>query len=83
MKTNTYQRVNISLPEKTLRRIDSIAGHGDRSRLIDAAVNSYIAKHTREQLHKAIKEEAITWAKRDLEIAEEMFPLDNVWERQQ
>lgn len=79
--TAAYQRVNISLPAKTLRRIDSVAGHGDRSRLIDTAVNFYLTKRSREQLHQALKEGAIAHAERDLEIAEELFALENSWDR--
>ena len=33
--TAVNQRINVSLPEETLRLLDRVAGKGDRSRLID------------------------------------------------
>ena len=80
MKSDAYQRVNISLPSKTLNRIDRVAEHGDRSRLIDTAVNFYLAKRSRDQLHKALQAGAIARAQRDRGIAEELFALNDSWE---
>lgn len=79
MKSDTYQRVNISLPSTTLKRIDTIAEHGNRSRLIDTAVNFYIKQQSRKMLEEAIKEESILWRKRDRQIAEEWARLDDPW----
>jgi metal-responsive CopG/Arc/MetJ family transcriptional regulator len=79
MKNSSYERVNISLPGKTLKRIDRVAKQGDRSRLIDAAVNFYLTTQSAKKLRKALKEEAQIWAKRDLAIAEEMFDLGDAW----
>jgi len=80
MNTSTYQRVNISLPSETLRRIDRAVERGDRSRFIAAAVNLYLTKHSRKQLHKALKEGAVANAKRDLEIAKEWDAISASWE---
>jgi metal-responsive CopG/Arc/MetJ family transcriptional regulator len=56
MKSNAYQRVNISLPRGTLRRIDRTAERGDRSRLIDQAVTFYLKEHARSRLRSLLKE---------------------------
>lgn len=71
-----HQRVNISLPEETLRLIDRVVGKGDRSHLIDRAVRAYVSKRSRAELRKLIVEGAKRRAERDLRIAEEWFPLE-------
>lgn len=83
MKSNTYQRVNISLPSKTLQRIDNITEHGDRSRLIDVAVKFYLSQRSREQLRSALREGAIERFSRDREIAVELFGLNDTWENRE
>lgn len=70
------QRINVTLPEKTLRLIDRVAKHGDRSRLIDKAVNRYIQEMGRANLRKQLAEEAVQWADYDRRLAEEWFPLE-------
>ena len=42
----TYERVNITLPSRTLERLDKVAGYGKRSHLIDIAVNEYLKTNT-------------------------------------
>ena len=79
MKSAQYQRVNISLPQKTLQRIDRIAKRGNRSRVIDTAVNFYLSQANRKQLEETIKHEAIKWRERDVKIAEEMLDLGDLW----
>ena len=71
-----HQRINVSLPEETLRLLDRVAGKGDRSRLIDEAVRYYIDDKGRSSLKKRLKEGAIRRAARDLHLTEEWFPLD-------
>lgn len=39
-----HRRINITLPEETVRLIDRVAAKGDRSRLIDEAVRHYVQK---------------------------------------
>ena len=80
MKSAPYQRVNISLPQKTLQRIDRIAKRGNRSRVIDTAVNFYLSQQIREQIEESIKAGAIKHRKRDLRIAEEMLDLGDLWD---
>ena len=83
MKNSTHQRINITLPAQTLHRIDQIAEHGDRSRLIDTAVNLYLTQRTRAQLWKALREGAEARATRDRDIAAALFDLDDPWETRQ
>ena len=80
MKSAPYQRVNISLPQKTLQRIDRIAKRGNRSRIIDTAVNFYLSQQIREQIEESIKAGAIKHRKRDVQIAEEMLDLGDLWD---
>ena len=80
MKNDVYRRVNVSLPGKTLKRIDRVAEHGDRSRFINVAVNFYLTARSRENLRKTLKEGAQARAERDIEIAEELFGLGDTWE---
>ena len=74
------QRINVSLPEETLRLLDRVAGKGDRSRLIDQAVRYYIDQKGRSELKKRLQEGAIRRAARDLQLTEEWLPLEEeVW----
>ena len=74
------QRINVSLPEETLRLLDRVAGKGDHSRLIDEAVRYYIDQKGRRELKKRLQEGAIRRAARDLQLTEEWFPLEEeVW----
>ena len=78
--TAVKQRINVSLPEETLRLLDRVAGKGDRSRFIDQAVRYYIDEKGRRALKKRLKEGAIRRAERDLQLTEEWFPLEEeVW----
>jgi CopG family transcriptional regulator/antitoxin EndoAI len=71
-----HQRVNITLPEDTLRLIDRVATKGDRSRFIDIAVKHYVDAIGRANLRKQLKEGAVRHASRDLSLAQEWFPLE-------
>ena len=78
--TAVNQRINVSLPEETLRLLDRVAGKGDRSRLIDEAVRYYIDEKGRRELRKRLKEGAIRRTPRDLQLREAWFPLEEeVW----
>lgn len=79
-----HQRVNITLPEDTLRLIDRVAVKGDRSRLIDSAVRHYVDSIGRANLRKQLKEGAIARAGRDLGLTEEWFTLEEeLWQGKQ
>lgn len=76
------KRVNVTLPEETLRLIDRVARKGDRSRLIDRAVKHYVKAVGRENLRDRIKQGAMAEAELDLALAEEWFPLEEeAWQR--
>jgi CopG family transcriptional regulator/antitoxin EndoAI len=71
-----HQRINITLPEETIRLIDRVADKGDRSRFINQAVKRYVEEIGRANLRKQIKEGAQRRAELSLEIAKEWFPLE-------
>lgn len=59
MKNDTYERVNITLPSRTLRRLDRIAPHGERSQFIDEAVRRYLNADLKKSLVKGFKRAAL------------------------
>ena len=79
MKNDTYTRVNITLPSRTLRRIDHATARGERSHLIDDAVTRYLDTHSRASIEKLLKEGAEGRAERDRALAEDWFSLDDAW----
>lgn len=80
MSTDITKRVNISLPTATLKKIDTLADKGDRSRFIDQAVHYYVEAVGRNQLRAALKEGSLRNASRDSSIATEWFNVDeSVW----
>jgi CopG family transcriptional regulator/antitoxin EndoAI len=77
-----HRRLNITLPEETIRLIDRIAKSGDRSRLIDQALREFLSRKQRASLRKQLEEEARRRAKRDLALSEEWVPLEEeVWQK--
>jgi CopG family transcriptional regulator / antitoxin EndoAI len=76
-----YRRINITLPEETVRLIDRISKKGNRSRLIDKAVKRYVTGARRASLRKRLKEGALHRAERDLRLTEESFFLgEEAWQ---
>jgi CopG family transcriptional regulator/antitoxin EndoAI len=75
------RRVNVTLPEETLRLIDRAAKKGDRSRLIDQAVKYLIREKGRINLRQLLKAGALARAERDLRLAEEWFLFEEETER--
>jgi CopG family transcriptional regulator/antitoxin EndoAI len=71
-----YLRINITLPEETVRLIDRVSKKGNRSRLIDKAVKRYVTDARRANLRKRLKEGALRRAERDLRLAGESFFLE-------
>jgi CopG family transcriptional regulator/antitoxin EndoAI len=79
-----HRRVNITLPEETIRLIDRAAARGNRSRLINEAVRYFVRGRNRMQLRKLLKEGARHHAARDLAIAQEGLHLDEeAWQRRE
>ena len=70
------QRLNITLPQETVRLIDRSINKGDRSRFIDDAVKFFVKEHRRADLRAILKQGAIKRAKRDLGIAEDWLLLE-------
>lgn len=70
------QRINISLPEDTVKLIDRVTRKGNRSRLIDAAVRHYVQSVGKAKLDKRLAEGYRNLSKSSLEIAAEWFPVD-------
>jgi len=72
-----HRRINVTLPEETVKLIDRVSAKGDRSRLIDHAVKQYITEIGRANLRKKLKEGALRRASRDRAIAEEWSLLED------
>jgi CopG family transcriptional regulator/antitoxin EndoAI len=76
------KRINVVLPVETIRVLDRLAPKGNRSRFISAAVMHYVESNAKRNLARRLKEGALANAQRDLEIAQEWFPLDEeAWQR--
>ncbi len=81
MNTQTIKRINITLPEETIQRIDKIVKEGKRSQFIDRAINFYLEKKSKAQLRQSMKEGAIKRAQRDLDIYSDYFVYEEeLWE---
>jgi len=83
MTTTTLKRVNISIPQATIEKIDALTQRGDRSRFIDQAVHFYVDAVGRKQLRQSLKEGAVRRTARDADIAAQWFPVgESVWPNQ-
>ena len=81
-KNGMSKRVNIVLPDETLRVLDRVAGKGERSRFICEAVLPYVRSRGAANLRERLKHGALANAKLNLEIAEEWFPVEQeAWRR--
>jgi len=69
------RRLNITLPEQTVRMLDRAVSRGQRSRLIDEAVRRFVSEQGRANLRKQLERGATARSERDREIAEEWFVL--------
>ncbi len=76
------KRVNIMLPDATIKVLDRLAPKGDRSRFISQAVLHYVRTQSAANLRERLKRGALANAKLDLEIAGEWFPVEQeAWQR--
>ena len=76
------KRVNIILPDATLKLLDRVAAKGDRSRFISQAVLHYVKTHGAANLRERLKQGALANARLDLEITEDWFPVEQeAWQR--
>jgi CopG family transcriptional regulator / antitoxin EndoAI len=77
-----HKRINITLPEETVRLIDRVTKKGDRSSFINHAVRHYVERAGKENLRKRLQEGALKRAQRDLSLAQEWFDVDEeVWQK--
>ena len=74
--STVHRRINVTLPEETVRLLDRVSEKGDRSRLINEAVRRHIAEVGRRNLRKCLKEGSLRRAERDRRLAEEWFLLE-------
>jgi CopG family transcriptional regulator/antitoxin EndoAI len=78
-----HRRLNVTLPEETVRLMDRISQRGDRSKLINEAVRRYISEIGRANLRKRLREGYLRTAERDLRVSEEWFPSDEeAWQQE-
>jgi CopG family transcriptional regulator / antitoxin EndoAI len=76
------RRINVVLPVETVELLDRVATKGNRSRLISEAVLHYVESQAKRNLARRLKAGALANAKRDLEIAQDWFPVDEeAWRR--
>lgn len=85
MGTGTvHKRVNITLPEETLRMIQRVAGDGNRSQFLNAAAQYYVREKSRASLRKRMIEGYKKQAEFDKVLAEEWFPVEEeTWRHSQ
>lgn len=79
MKKSTVQkrkRINVILPEDTIRLLDRVADKGERSYVIDQAVHFYVETAGKQNLREQLREGAIRRSDRDREIAEQWFDVE-------
>ena len=69
------RRLNITLPEQTVRMLDRTVPRGQRSRLIDEAVTRFIKEQGSANLRKQLALGATARSERDREMTEEWFVL--------
>jgi CopG family transcriptional regulator/antitoxin EndoAI len=76
------KRINVILPEATVKTIDRLARPGQRSRFIERAVQHYINTASQEALQERLKQAAIRDRDLDLEIANDWSAVDQEqWDR--
>ena len=77
MKTKSHKRIDITLPETTVRLIDRVADKGTRSYFIDRAIHFYVSTQSLQNLRNQLKEGALQRTKRDLQLAEDWFNVEH------
>jgi hypothetical protein len=76
------RRLNIVLPETTVRTIARLAKPGERSRFIDRAVRHYVATQSTEALRAQLEQTAVRDRDLDREVAEDWLAVDQeIWQR--
>jgi hypothetical protein len=76
------KRINIVLPEATIRAMARIAGPGERSRFIDQAVRHFVAHSSGEAIRMQLEKAAQRDRDLDREIVSDWQAVDNdAWQR--
>ena len=76
-----HRRLNITLPEDTVRLIDRVP-RGDRSQFIAKAIRYYVSETGRANLRKRLREGALKRAERDRKLSQEWFFIEEeTWQR--
>jgi CopG family transcriptional regulator/antitoxin EndoAI len=75
-ESTMHQRINITLPDDTVRLLDRVAPKGDRSRYIDRAVRELAKRARKVQLRRELKEGYLRENETNRQLAEEWFLLD-------
>ena len=70
------KRINVILPEATVAVLERVSSRGNRSALIDRAIQHYIRNKGQQNLRDRLKQEALANADRDLQMAAQWFPLE-------
>jgi hypothetical protein len=70
------KRINVILPEATVRTIDRLSRPGQRSRFIERAVQHYLTTGSPQALQERLKQAALRDHDLDLEIASDWFAVD-------
>src|SRR4051812_28289645 len=81
--SNMTKRINVILPETTIRAIDRMAKPGQRSQFINRAVEHYVATQSVEAVRKRLEFTAVRDRDLDREIAQDWFAVDQEAWRQQ
>lgn len=71
------KRINIILPETTIRALDGLAKPGERSRLIDKAVQHYVATRSAEALREQLKQASLRDRNLDQGVSEDWAAVDS------
>ena len=76
------KRLNIVLPEATLKTIDRLANPGQRSRFIDQAVRHFVAHRSIEAVRTQLERASVRDRDMDREVASDWFAADQeLWQR--
>ncbi|MGA3040254.1 MAG: hypothetical protein ABSF54_05605 [Bryobacteraceae bacterium] len=70
------KRINVILPEATVRTLNRLARPGQRSRFIERAVQHYVTTASAEALQERLKQAALRDRDLDQEIAGDWFAVD-------
>jgi len=76
------KRINIVLPETTIKTIDRMVRHGQRSQFINQAVQHFVSHRSTEALKTQLERAAVRDQDLDREIAADWFAVDEgAWQR--